>query len=703
MQRGRRRTGSGRTAFLPALVALGGGCGFFAGPASALELGELKVHSSLGQPLRASVAYALHPNEQIHDYCIYLKPGLSTNGLPAVGNATIALRDGTIRLTGEALVREPLLSLQLTVDCPYTPHLRREYSVFLDPRVPQEAVARTVAAAPETVAEAAPARPLSAPSVQRPAVASRPAARVAVPASGSYRVRPGDSLSVIAASIPGRNVAIWPAAEAIFAANPDAFIGNDMNRLRSGAVLRIPDSIVGARAADTAAASSTQAPVAAPVRAAPATAIGTDSEGVPQSTPVTVSEDATTATSAREAAPVAQTTTPPGEVELVPDGPFKTPLQDAAVSEVAVTVAPREASAPENRGAAGGARAGSRSATSESWSWLFWLAGSGVALILTLLLFGRKLKDWFAPAPFDRRRTDSKSLDDTDIAPMRGLPAQGAVPVARRVNLDADLEDGSGFQYGGEIDVAQDFGFSESGDFPNRLDMDLTAADGGTDVIPTRRAEEATILVSETPPQHDDSGEYDVSMIVDATKQIVENDETTKDLRAIEVDAEEDDTVSEEYTLSQEVDYKILEQDYEDELTATQALNAEIARAARALSRQFGKDEMGDTLTDTMNDEVDASAATALGEAFDEVFADSTAQLPRKDEASPDDATTVLPAASAGYAENDETTQLSVSSTMTLDDTANEEIALEVPAAENDPSVEVEIESAMIDTKKMRA
>src|SRR5690606_22072221 len=147
---------------------------------------------------------------------------------------------------------------------------------------------------------------------------------------------------------------------------------------------------------------------------------------------------------------------------------------------------------------------------------------------------------------------------------------------------------------------------------PNRVDMDLTGADGGTDVIATRRAEEATILVSETPPQHEDSGEYDVSMIVDATKQMLEDDDTTKDLRAIEVDAEEDGTGPEEYTLDKDVDYKILEQDYEDELTATQALNAEIARAARALSKQFGKDEMGDTLTDTMNDEVDATAADAF-------------------------------------------------------------------------------------------
>ncbi|HLU05977.1 MAG TPA: hypothetical protein VKZ91_05420 [Woeseiaceae bacterium] len=701
----RGRRGSGRKVFLPALVALGGGCGFLAGPASALELGELKVHSSLGQPLRASVAYALQPSEQIHDYCIYLKPGFSADGLPSPGTATIAIRDGAIRLTGQAAIREPLLSLQLTVDCPYTAHLRREYSVFLDPHMASQQVPATpaVAAAPE----AAPVRAASVQNVRRPVAAARPVVRAPVTSSGSYRVRPGDSLSVIAASIPNRSVAIWPAAEALFAANPDAFIDNDMNRLRAGAVLLIPDSLVEARPSATPAVLSTQAAPAATAEPAPAATPGVDGSAKAVATPLTGSSVTATGMNAGEFTPVQQVGTQ-GENASESDGPFKTPIDiDAPVHDAGVTVAPSGADAPKavEKVASSAPAATGSPATSESWSWLIWLAGSGVALILGLLLFGRKLKARFAPDAFERRRTDSRNLDDTDIAPMRGLPEQGTASVARMVSLDADLEDGSGFQYGGDIDVAQDFGFSEnSGEFRNRLDMDLTAADGGTDIIPTRRVEEATILVSETPPQHEDSGEYDVSMIVDATKQMVEDeDDTTKDLRAVEVDAEEDDTVSDEYTLDKDVDYKILEQDYEDEMTATQALNAEIARAARALSKQFGKDEMGDTLTDTMNDEMDATAAADFGEAFDEVFDDKTSQLQARDEAGADDATTALPTAGTGYAENDETTQLSVSSTMTLDDTANEEIALEVPAAENDSSVEVEVESALIDTKKMRA
>ena len=105
----REQYGSGRRLILPALIALGGGCGLLAGPVSAVELGEIQDKSSLGQPLRASVAFALQPNEQIHGYCIYLKPGTSANGLPGVSDAAITVGNGTIGITGRSAIREPLL------------------------------------------------------------------------------------------------------------------------------------------------------------------------------------------------------------------------------------------------------------------------------------------------------------------------------------------------------------------------------------------------------------------------------------------------------------------------------------------------------------------------------------------------------------------------------------------------------------------
>jgi hypothetical protein len=712
---------------LPALVALGGSCGFLAGPAFGLELGELQVQSSLGQPLRASVAYALQPNEQIHDYCIYLKPGFDANGLPSVSNAAITASDGTIRITGRTAIREPLLSLQLTVDCPRSAHLRRDYSVFIDPRLPSHETVAAAATAP-AVSRRAVASPQIA-AVERAAPSRRPAvrqpvhesAREPIRASGSYRVQPGDSLSGIAARISGRSVGIWPAVDALFAANPDAFIDNDRNLLRADAVLLIPDAILAPQAT-AAIRSAAGAPVTSGANAPaqlPVAAADSGRVAIPQSADAGVSSASVTAIggaaieSSAVPAQAEHGAEQPAQGLAGPDGPFKAPLEaNAAVSDAASFAAPVETVPPasvEESAAAPVDRSSAR-AGSDSRSWLIWLGGSGIALIVALLLFGRRLKARFLPAPGSanavaRRRTDADN-DDTDVALALGLPSQETATVARMVSLDADLEDGSGFHYGGDVDVAQDFGFSEdSGQFGNSSGNALHSAAAGAargripDVPLRGRMGEATILVSETPPQHDDSGEYKVSMIVDATKQVGEDADTTKDLRAIEVDADED-TVSEEYTVNKDIDYSILEQDYEDEFSATQALNAEIARAACALSKQFGKNEMGDTLADTTNEKMNDSVSDAFSEAFIAASDDETSLLPYSGDSSADDETTALPAAAAERLRD--TSHLAISSTMSLDDTANEEIALEVPAADNDSTVEVQAETVTI-TRKMRA
>ena len=92
-------------------------------------------------------------------------------------------------------------------------------------------------------------------------------------------------------------------------------------------------------------------------------------------------------------------------------------------------------------------------------------------------------------------------------------------------------------------------------------------------------------------PEDDD---YDMSVIMDATKMPHPDDVTERDLEAIQMDTDDDGTpITNEYTVDQEVDFKILEQDYEDEMTATQALNVEIQKAAekRAVRIDDNSDE----------------------------------------------------------------------------------------------------------------
>ncbi len=118
---------------LPAVVIASG-----VSSAHALELGTINVHSSLGQPLRASIAYALAPNEAIDEYCVSLVPLSGQGGMPSVSRADITVSNGRITISGKAAIADPLLTASLKVNCPYTPAITREYMLFVDPAAARE-------------------------------------------------------------------------------------------------------------------------------------------------------------------------------------------------------------------------------------------------------------------------------------------------------------------------------------------------------------------------------------------------------------------------------------------------------------------------------------------------------------------------------------------------------------------------------------
>lgn len=660
-------------------------------PAWALELGQLNVESGLGQPLRASIAYALNPNERLYDFCVYLRPGISASGLPVLSKASVSVADGMILLSGKGIIREPLLTMQVSIDCPYTAQLSRDYTLMLDP--PQSlGAAPAVAGSPAMAAPVAATAPVASPS-QKPQRAAEPRRTAAGPpiAEGSrHLVRRGETLSEIAARISHRSIPLWPAVDRIFAANPDAFLDGDQNRLKAGSWLDIPDL-------SAAASQTTVSGPAATTDSSPAPATAEASVYAGYQAPVvseTVSEAETAAAeaaagqtgTAETAEPeVAETTAAipdfadlrPGDVVLESDNPFVSPVGPADESGSADAVGVPQ---PQIVRPAAVVKTGPGSVNDSvgrgSWSWFIWLGGTGLALILGLLLFGQKIRQRFgsvavgaAPMPSpNRRRTDSdtqrsRALTDVDFD-VTESPAS-----AHAFTLDADFDDGTGLQDSSEMDVAQDFGFSASSTFAEELDMVLPEVSDDeersspTDIIPPPPNEdEAPILEREVLPSDDeDAGDYDLSMIVDATKQaVVESDATAKDLQAVQIEsgAQAD---AEDYTLSQEVDYKILEQDYEDEFTATQALNAEIAKAAAELAERMEGDSTGEITTSlpknmrAENDDVNDLDDTGIN---DEV----TAKLPD----------------------------------------VNDEVTAEMPKSEDDVTLDMEIESGTIDTKKKK-
>ena len=181
-------------------------------------------------------------------------------------------------------------------------------------------------------------------------------------------------------------------------------------------------------------------------------------------------------------------------------------------------------------------------------------------------------------------KTTGSIVDDVDFEFADTISADA-------ISLDADLDAGTGLQEGSELDVAQDFGFSPSEQAASDFDFEITetaAADPEpvlTEINPAAQISEPTAAASE------DDDEYDMSMIVDATRQTIDEDLTEKDLNAIPVEDKVDDYSVADDTLHTKVDLQTLEQDYQDEYTATLAANQEIEEAAAELALQLNDSE----------------------------------------------------------------------------------------------------------------
>ena len=155
-----------------------------------------------------------------------------------------------IRVTSSKPMREPYLNFLVEVLWP-NGRLLREYTVLLDPPLytPQSVIPAAaqmpVAAttpAPRVQAPAPAQRP--APAAVKPVAAAAPAAPVAPAAKplegNEYKTTANDTLWEIAQRARAGG-SVHQAMLAIQDLNPDAFIGGNINRLKSGQVLRLPD------------------------------------------------------------------------------------------------------------------------------------------------------------------------------------------------------------------------------------------------------------------------------------------------------------------------------------------------------------------------------------------------------------------------------------------------------------------------------
>ncbi len=242
--------------------------------AFALGLGDIRLLSPLDQPLKAQIELLDATPDALQNLQVQLasqdtfaRYGLSwPQFLSGVHVKTVHTADGreVVELSSDQPITDPVLTLLVEANWDRG-HLIREYTVLLDPPVyvPNQSQVASDQVAPAATGTAQRggeiARAQAAPSPQAPP----PAAAEASPASSesaasagaassaaaageprSIVVRRGQTLSGIANRLSGAGVDSGATREwmvALYQANPGAFDHN-MNFLRSGAVLRIPDS-----------------------------------------------------------------------------------------------------------------------------------------------------------------------------------------------------------------------------------------------------------------------------------------------------------------------------------------------------------------------------------------------------------------------------------------------------------------------------
>ena len=237
----------------------------------ALGLGRLAVQSSLGETLRAEIDITSLTPEEAANLRVRVAPpeayrsaGVEYNSVLPSTSAVLARRpDGRpyLRITSDRAVQEPFVDVILEINWS-TGRLVREYTLLFDPptrNMAQQPAAPAVIAPAPTPAPAQPpvaAAPAPAtapvPPATRPPAERRPATRPA-PAettAGStvsadadeYRVKTGDTLSRIAGRTRQPGVSLDQMLVSLYRGNPQAFIDNNMNRLRSGVVLSVPSA-----------------------------------------------------------------------------------------------------------------------------------------------------------------------------------------------------------------------------------------------------------------------------------------------------------------------------------------------------------------------------------------------------------------------------------------------------------------------------
>ena len=203
---------------------------FYTAMAFAVGFGDISLKSSLNEPLEAEIV--LNNIEGIDEQMLlvqlapaqaFIQAGISREYYLTQLDFTLgknAANDPVIKVTSEQPVVEPYLDFLVQLEWP-SGRLLREYTLLLDLPVYSEQ---------QTTAEVAPAQ--STPATASPA---------ALQLSGAeHIVVVGDTLWNVSKRLRPRGLTILQTMDALYSQNPSAFVRGDANRMKKGAILRLP-------------------------------------------------------------------------------------------------------------------------------------------------------------------------------------------------------------------------------------------------------------------------------------------------------------------------------------------------------------------------------------------------------------------------------------------------------------------------------
>jgi pilus assembly protein FimV len=217
------------------------------GSAGAVGLGQLTVMSALGQPLQAEIELTSVSREEAGNLSVRLasqqafrQANIEFN--PALGSLRFSIEQRgnrqVVKITSAQPINEPFVDMLLEVSS-NGDRLLREYVALLDP------VGMRRAQPAETAAANASASPAPARTQTETRSAAAPAPQPAAEKSAggdTYPVKRGDTLAAIAGQVKPEGVSLDQMLVALQRANPNAFAGNNINRLRTGQILAVPNA-----------------------------------------------------------------------------------------------------------------------------------------------------------------------------------------------------------------------------------------------------------------------------------------------------------------------------------------------------------------------------------------------------------------------------------------------------------------------------